>query len=178
MAEIKPFAPVKLICGIIASKKDVFAQTQSYLEDEFGPVDHASARFAFTYTDYYEKQMGPALERQFLSFHNLIKPGQLSRIKIWANGLEDTIQAEFGSQHRMVNIDPGYITAAALIMATAKDFAHRIPLQDGIYAHLELLFLKKEIKTLSWTYPDYENELYHDFLLDVRKSYLLQLRQS
>jgi hypothetical protein len=63
-------------------------------------------------------------------------------------------------------------------MATAKDFAHRVPLQNGIYAHLELLFLKKGIKILSWTYPDYKTELYLSFFLDVRKSYLSQLRQS
>jgi len=178
MAEVKPFAPVKLVCGIIASQQNVFRQAYSYLEDEFGPVEHSSPLYEFTYTDYYEKQMGMGLKRQFLSFCDLIKPAQLSRIKIRTNELEEIVKIESKARRRIINIDPGYLTAAALIMATAKDFAHRVPLQDGIYAHLELLFLKKDIKTLSWTYPDYKTELYHSFFLDVRKSYLSQLRHS
>ena len=177
MADIKPFVPVKLICGIMASASAVFARTQDYLKDEFGPEDHSSSLYEFTYTDYYEKQMGPGLRRQFLSFRDLIEPDLLSRAKIRTNELEDVLRAESGVQRRIVNIDPGYLTASALVMATTKDFAHRIPLQEGIYGHLELLFMKKEIKTLSWTYPDYKTDLYHSFFLSVRKSYLSQLRQ-
>ncbi len=177
MADIKPFTPVKLICGIIASKQNVFAQGQRYLEDELGPVDLSSPAFEFTYTAYYEKQMGSGLKRLFLSFHDLIQPEQLSRIKIKTNELESIIRRESTAKRRVVNIDPGYMTASALFMATTKDFAHRVPLQDGIYAHLELLFLKKDIKTLNWTYPDYKTPLYQSFLLNVRRIYLSQLRQ-
>jgi hypothetical protein len=148
------------------------------MENECGFVDHASDFYAFGYTDYYEKQMGPGLKRQFLSFHELIKPEHLSRFKMRTNKIEEIIRVESKAKHRLVNIDPGYLTAAALIMATTKDFAHRIPLQNGIYAHLELLFLKKNVQTLGWTYPDFKTERYHSFFLDVRKSYLLQLRQS
>ena len=61
-------------------------------------------------------------------------------------------------------------------MATAKDFAHRVPLQHGIYAHLELLFGKKMIRTLDWTYPDYKTEEYQKFFLAVRKIYLEQVK--
>jgi len=178
MADIKPFSAVKLICGIIASRQPVFKEAQSYLEDEFGPVDHSSALYEFTSTDYYTKQMGDGLKRKFLSFYDLIDPERMSRIKMRTNELEDIIRLKSATPQRAVNIDPGYMTASALIMATAKDFAHRIPLQAGIYAHLELLFLKKAIKTLSWTYPDYKTELYHSFFLEVRKSYLVQLRQA
>jgi hypothetical protein len=177
MADIKPFTPVKLICGIIASKQNVFAQGQRYLEDELGSIDLSSPEFEFTYTDYYEKQMGSGLKRLFLSFHDLIQPEQLSRIKIKTNELESIIRRESTAQRRVVNIDPGYMTASALFMATTKDFAHRVPLKDGIYAHLELLFLKKDIKTLNWTYPDYKTPHYQSFLLDVRRTYLSQLRQ-
>jgi hypothetical protein len=178
MADAKPFPPVKLICGIIASKTKVFAQTHECLEDEFGPVDLASPLYPFTYTDYYEKQMGSGLKRQFLSFQDLISPDQLSRVKSRTNELEDTLRTNSAAEKRVVNIDPGYLTASALIMATTKDFSHRIPLQNGIYGHLELQFLKKDIKVLSWTYPDFRTELYHGYLWDVRKTYLSQLRQG
>ncbi|MGB9894061.1 MAG: DUF4416 family protein, partial [Candidatus Saccharicenans sp.] len=74
--------------------------------------------------------------------------------------------------------DPGYLTASALIMATTKDFAHRIPLNQGIYAHLEMLFQKKGVKLLEWTYPDFQQSGYQEFFLRVREVYLAQLKQS
>jgi hypothetical protein len=130
----------------------------------------------FRFTDYYEKQMGKGLKRAFVSFRELIAPENLSETKIRTNLLEDEIKKEFGSPKRSVNIDPGYMTASALIMATAKDFSHRIPLQEGIYAHLELLFGKNEVKTLDWTYPDFRTASYQRFFLEVRKNYLEQLK--
>ncbi|MFC2166988.1 DUF4416 family protein, partial [Acidobacteriota bacterium] len=54
--------------------------------------------------------------------------------------------------------------------------AHRVPLQHGIYAHLEFLFGKKMIRTLDWTYPDYKAEDYQRFFLGVRKRYMEQLK--
>ena len=77
---------------------------------------------------------------------------------------------------RIVNLDPGYFTAAALIMATAKDFSHRVPLRDGIYAHLEFLYSKNGIRRLDWTYPDFANPGYEAYFLEVRRAYLRQLK--
>jgi len=110
-----------------------------------------------------------------MSFVRLISPETLSEIKIRTNALEEEIREEMKQTRRVVNIDPGYLTASALIMATAKDFAHRVPLQDGIYAHLELLFAKNVVRTLDWTYPDYKTEGYQKFFLDVRRIYLPQV---
>ncbi|NIM58556.1 MAG: DUF4416 family protein [Candidatus Aminicenantes bacterium] len=175
MAEIKPFSPVKLICGIIASKEATFIKAEERLVQLFDPVDIASPLFIFNYTDYYEKQMGKNLKRKFLSFADLIPPEKLSEIKIQTNKLEEEIREELKEVRRVVNLDPGYLTQSGLIMATAKDFAHRIPLQQGIYAHLELFFSKKRFKTLDWTYPDYRTEEYHEYFMEVRRIYLSQL---
>ena len=73
---------------------------------------------------------------------------------------------------RPVNIDPGYLTASAVVMATAKDFAHRIPLGRGIYAHLEFLFTRTGVKTLDWTYPDLRREPCQAYFRSVREIYL------
>jgi hypothetical protein len=176
MAEAVPFSPVKLICGIIAAQYDVFSRSAAYLTERFGPIDFSSGFIEFEFTDYYEKQMGKGLKRKFVSFRDMMAPENLSEAKIQTNSLEDEIKKEFGSVERPVNLDPGYITPAALVMATAKDFAHRIPLQKGIYAHLEFLFGKNDVKILDWTYPDFRTEEYQRFFLEVRKIYLQQLK--
>ncbi|MFB0566185.1 MAG: DUF4416 family protein [Candidatus Aminicenantaceae bacterium] len=178
MAEAKPFFPVKLICGIIASEQRIFEKAEEYLLNNYGAVDRTSALFKFDFTDYYEKQMGKDLKRKFLSFGNLFPPDKLSEIKLQTNKLEEVIKKEAKAPVRVVNLDPGYLTSSALILATAKDFAHRIPLKNGIYAHLELLFSKKGVRTLSWTYPDYKTEEYQKFFIDVRKIYLAQLKSK
>ncbi|MDP2914886.1 MAG: DUF4416 family protein [Candidatus Aminicenantes bacterium] len=176
MAEIKPFSPVKLICGIISSEDRPFRRAEERLAALFGAVDSRSPRFEFDLTDYYETQMGKALKRGFLSFDRLIDPAGLSEIKIRTNALEKEIQREFKEDRRVVNLDPGYITPAALIMATAKDFSHRIPLQNGIYGHLEFLFTRTGIRRLGWTYPDFANEGYQKYFLDLRRRYRDQLK--
>jgi hypothetical protein len=178
MTEPMPFPPVKLICGIIASKDRYFKRAEERLVELYGPLDLSSPLFEFVFTDYYEKEMGRNLKRRFLSFANLIPPEELSEIKIQTNTLEQEIREEMKASQRIVNLDPGYLTGSALIMATAKDFAHRIPLRHGIYAHLEFLFGKKDVRKLSWTYPDYETEGYQTFFLDVKRAYLSQINKS
>ena len=176
MAEARAFLPVKLICGIIFRFDSVFCKAQSQLVSNFGPLDSVSEPFAFSFTDYYLLQMGEPLLRRFISFERICSPEILSAAKLRTNALEEEIRSEMGSSYREVNLDPGCLSGSALIMATAKDFAHRVPLRDGIYAHLELLFGRSGIRTLDWTYPDFRVNLYHDWLLKIRSRYLEQLR--
>ena len=177
MGKAGNFLPVKLICGIIANQEKLFRVSESNLCKLYGTIDLKSDFFPFDYTDYYDKQMGSGLKRVFISLKDLIRPEALSAVKIKTNRLEEKIKKDEGMKSRAVNLDPGYLTASALIMATVKDFSHRIPLQNGIYAHLELLFGKNEIRTLPWTYPDYQKTDYHAFFLGVRKIYLKQIRE-
>ncbi len=143
----------------------------------YGSVDLKSLFFPFNVTNYYDQQMGNALRRLFLSFAALIPPESLTEIKIKTNSLERQVRESFSGESRIVNIDPGILTASALFMATAKNFAHRVPLRRGIYAHLELLFNKTAVRCLPWTYPDFRQEGYLKFFLKVRQVYLKQLRQ-
>ncbi len=169
MAEPRAFAPVKLICGMISAQGPVFKAAEESLIERYGAIDLASPLFDFDLTDYYEKQMGSRLKRKFVSFATLIDPQRLSEIKLETNALEEDIGKASGEGLRVVNLDPGYLTASALIMATAKDFSHRIPLSQGIYGHLEFLFSKQGIRTLEWTYPDFKREGYEKFFLDARR---------
>ena len=176
LAEPQSFVPVKLICGIIASKERTILGTEERLIQMYGSVDLRSPLFSFDFTDYYEREMGKNLRRKFLSFEQLIEPERLGAIKLETNRLEEDFREEFHTKHRPVNIDPGYLTTASLIMATAKNFAHRVPLQDGIYAHLEFLFGRDEVRSLDWTYPDFRNEGYQEFFLEARRTYLAQIK--
>jgi hypothetical protein len=177
MAQPKEFAPVKLICGVIYKEDALFDEVRRRLAAEWGAVDSRSEGFPFDLTGYYEDEMGGGLRRRFMSFERLAGPESLPARKIWTIDLESAIRAERGVTGRPVNIDPGYLTASAVVMATAKDFAHRIPLGRGIYAHLEFLFTRTGVRTLDWTYPDLRREPCQAYFRSVRETYLRQLRE-
>ncbi len=176
MAQPKDFAPVKIVCGVIYKEEALYARVRDILAGEWGRVDLESPAFAFDLTDYYEAEMGSGLVRRFASFERLAPPESLPDLKLRAIELEETLRREAGEAGRRVNVDPGYVTASALVMATAKDFSHRIPLGRGIYAHLELLFTRSGIRTLEWTYPDIRREPCLAFLREVRAVYLRAAR--
>jgi len=178
MAEPKPFRPVKLVCGIMAAADALFEAAEKSLVSIRGEIDLRSERFPFFETDYYEATMGPGLRRSFVSFASLVRPEDLSGVKLRTNALEEDLRTAFGADRRVVNLDPGYLTPAALVMATAKDFSHRIPLRDGIYAHLELLFAKNGVRRLEWTYPDFGKPGLEAFFLDARRILRNQLREA
>ncbi len=177
MAQPKEFSPVKLICGVIYKEEALYGQAKRRLEAEWGRTDSESLAFPFDLTGYYEDQMGGGLLRRFMSFEALVAPEMLPEAKLWTNALEAAIRQERGVTGRPVNIDPGYLGPSALVMATAKDFAHRIPVARGIYAHLELLFTRTGVKTLEWTYPDLRREPPQAYFRGVREIYLRQLRE-
>jgi hypothetical protein len=177
MAQQREFAPVKLICGVIYKEEALYEEVKKRLEAEWGRTDSESPAFPFDLTGYYEDEMGGGLLRRFLGFEKLVPPGSLPEAKLWAIELEAMVRRERGVIGRPVNIDPGYLTASAVVIATAKDFAHRIPLAKGIYAHLELLFTRTGVKVLDWTYPDLRREGPQAYFREVRETYLRQLRE-
>jgi hypothetical protein len=176
MAQPKAFAQVKLICGVIYKEEDLYGEVKRRLEGEWGSVDGESPAFPFDLTGYYEDEMGPDLSRRFMSFGTLVAPESLPERKLLTIGVEEALRRERGASGRPVNIDPGYLTASAVVMATAKDFAHRIPLGRGIYAHLEFLFTRTGVRTLDWTYPDLRREAAQAYFRSVRELYLERLR--
>ena len=107
------------------------------------------------------------------AFTELIHQEDLSRIKQATN----TIEKEYGPHgKRMVNIDPGYLLPSRFILATGKDYSHRIYIGRQIYADLTLIYHKQGFKTLEWTYPDYASESVIQFLEKTRQKYLLDLK--
>ncbi|MCP4631866.1 MAG: DUF4416 family protein, partial [candidate division Zixibacteria bacterium] len=128
-------------------------------------------------TKYYNDEMGEKLFRKFVSFEELIDPSQLPAIKIFSNDIELRFSRPgCDSPKRRVNIDPGYLELSKLILASTKNFSHRIYLNDGIYGEVTLIFRGNEFTYLDWTYPDYKTSFAKTFLMDVRNKYNLQLK--
>ena len=168
--------PVKLICGMIAGRADLFGEAEARLAALYGPVDGRSDVMAFDLTDYYSEEMGQGLLRQFVTFQELIDPGRLARIKLETNEIERGFHASSaGAPRRRINLDPGYLTAAKFVLATTKDFAHRVYLSDGIYAEVTLGFRKSGCVSFDWTYPDFRSPRYAPFLLEARRRYMAEV---
>ncbi len=172
MADINCPKPVKLFVGILSSDNTLLEEVEYLLAKRLGKVDIKSEIFPFDFTDYYKKEMGTNISRQFLCFKELINPEELSDIKIWTNELENEIKCYRKSDvARPINLDPGYLTHCNLIIASAKDYYHRIHLQNGIYAEVTLFYQHEVFKNLPWTYPDFQTEEYKNFFLKVRTLY-------
>lgn len=170
----KPSA-VKLIAGIIASSNMIFDKAEKFLAKAFGKVDYKSPCIDFDYTDYYSRDMGEGLSRVFLSFERLISPERLPVIKLFTNKIEARLAKGFkGELNRPANIDPGYITAAKLILASTKDYSHRVYLAKGIYAENTLYYRDKRFMPFDWTYPDYRTGEYRDVFAEIRKILMKQ----
>jgi hypothetical protein len=175
MSEPQPPEAVKLIVSLFSGDERLLGDVVAALAEKYGKADFISAPAPFTYTDYYEKEFGASLTRRFISFERLIRPEALPDVKVWANALEKRLVAE---GRRRVNIDPGYLASAHLILATGKGYTHRPCLREGIYADLTLIYRDKSFHPLPWTYPDYAGEQVTGMLNHIRDKYLLQLKEK
>jgi hypothetical protein len=167
---------VKLVMSFIFKEEMDFAKALSETDPRYGPVDFLSESLPFNFTTYYEPEMGGGLARRIASFEPLISPGQLLGVKLWTNALEARSLNE--RRGRKVNIDPGYLAASKFILATGKDYSHRIYLGEGIYGDLTLIFQKGGFTPLPWTYPDYASQPLIGLLNLLRKRYLWQLKNK
>ena len=175
MSKPKQALPVKLIFSIFAQAGDMIHEVIERLSGLYGQPDYVSRQIPFDYTDYYGPEMGQGLVRRFLSMEKLIQPETLPDIKLATNLIEDESMTDV---HRKINIDPGYLSQAHLILATGKGYSHRPYLRDGIYADLTLIYQNKKFCSLPWTYPDYADDQQLQMLTAIRSRYLLQLKED
>ncbi len=164
-----------LIAGIIYSPEMSLEAITSNLKHLFGDIILQAGPVPFTWTDYYEREMGPGLKRCFMAFDSLVAQDALPHIKLKAMDLEEK-WTEQGA--RKVNIDPGILTAERLVLATTKNFTHRIYLGKGIFGDLTLVYQKGSFSFLDWTYPDYKSEIALSFLSQARRMYLKKIKRQ
>ena len=158
--------PALLICGLLAADPGLFTEAETALEKEFGPVADRSLIVPFDFTEYYRPEFGPNLVRRWVGFHPPCSAVLLATAKLATIEIEKAL-AE--AERRRVNLDPGLLTMHNLVLASTKDYSHRIYLRDGIRAELTLDYQHGAWQPLPWTYPDYRTEACLEFLARCRR---------
>ena len=165
--------PAKLVIGFFLKQKHLLAELADDLCSRFGAVDIISAWLPFDFTTYYTEELGAPLFRRLFSFEKLIQQDALAKIKLSTNQLEHKY-AQNGK--RCVNIDPGYLLHERFVLASGKNFSHRIFLAEGVYADLTLIYFKGRFQKLPWTFPDYADRSMLTVLERIRRKYVLEVR--
>lgn len=170
MGAIVPHPRVKLICGLMWPSTGTV--DHALVEDEWGPIDLASDVFDFDHTRYYEDEFGVTLKKQYVAFERLVDPDDLPAIKHRSNAMEDSLLA---GEKRTVNIDPGYLADAKLVMITTKNLAHRVYIGRNMYADLQLMFRRHTFEPTPWTFADVRDPRILPFFNRARTRYMEQL---
>lgn len=175
MGEIRTLGRSLLLCALISRYPVALAWARERLQSRWGPLGPISPEFEFHETAFYTRSMGDQLLKQFVTFEpGRFEPSELARCKLESNQWEQEYAAL--KQHpepRPLNLDPGYLTEAKLVLATTKDRDHRIYLRDGIYAEVTLNWVRGAWVNQRWTYPDYQRRDFQDFFTLCR-DYLRQ----
>ena len=177
---------VKLFIGMLSQEISLFNKLKEDLKEIFGPIDLESPIWEWRHTDYYSKEMGSVLKRQFIFFRKLINPGVISEIKLKTNELEkqylypSTSPLSKGGQRgvgrRRINLDPGYLDSARIVLVSTKDFSHRIYLGNGIYGEVTLIYSGNAYQVLPYTFPDFRTQEYQDIFKKAREMYKISLQ--
>jgi len=163
----KPVSKAKLFAGIMYSDKKTYNLIVKELEKKFGKIETESAEYDFTkFTKYYVPEMGKKIFKKFLVFKRLISRDKLADIKLFTNELEDRFARK---SKRKINLDPGYLTLHNLVLASAKDRAHKVYLKKGIYADLTLIFHKNSCEHFQYTFPDFKSKQVQEFFCKIRE---------
>jgi len=175
MGEIFSYSFNKLVIGILIGDLSQKIQLENDLSNEFGKIDFESEQMLFTFSPYYNNEIGMPIKKYFLSFYNLINPCDMAAIKIITNNIEKKYSI---NNQRKINLDPGYLFFSKFILTTTKDGSHRIPLHSGIYAEITLLYKKNSFTPVEWTYPDFRDQRYITILNTIRLIYKHQCKNN
>ena len=173
MSELKKPPRACLVISLIAGTEDIISKAMDCLAGTYGPVMFRTPLMPFDWTSYYEREFGKNLVRRFVVFKELVEQARLTEIKLEVHRQEQRFSS---NGKRLVNIDPGILTAERLVLATGKNFTHRIYLGKGVFADLTLVFQKGRFDMLPWTYPDYASRDALEFLEQARTWYLNMLK--
>ncbi len=169
--------PAKYFVALLSPNQEYLSGVENDIINLLGAIDYRSPTVSWTASRFYEREMGPKLLRQFVSFEPLRSPEKLAEVKLATQQLEEKHRRlEMQPSGRKVNIDPGYVEAGKVVLASTKNASQRIYLRSGIYAEATLLYYEGGFHGCSYTYPDYLWPETLAFLTSLRSIYLKQLR--
>ena len=169
MGKIRSISPAALIAAITYADEAVLEDALNTMSSEYGAFAFQSEAFDFTMTEYYTAEMGHDLKKCFYCFEHPLIPDELADVKRFTNDVELQFARTDGDTiSRIVNIDPGYVTLSKLVLASTKDYSHRIYIGKNIFAEITLQFIKGAFTRVPTTYPDYQTPVALDFFNRVR----------
>ena len=169
---IKEFEAEKLVVGLMYTDIEFFESGLNELCALYGEIDTQSREYSFSsFSNYYNEEMNGEVLKRFVSFKTLINPSMLADAKLNTNHIESIFTI---ANCRKVNIDPCLLSHGKFVMATTKGASFRIPLCDGVYGDLSLVYARNHWVDFFWTYYDIKSEPIKQYLAQVRKLYLLQ----
>jgi phosphoribosylformylglycinamidine cyclo-ligase len=160
--------PSAQFMAILFAPKISLDEIRAVVAKNFGEILLQSPVYLFNHSDYYAEEMGGNLQKVFLLLNRLIDPGTLVDWKLRAQEIEAKY-ARHGK--RTINLDPGYLDASKLVLATTKNYDHRIYLGRGIYGDVQLRFRFQKFHVNDWTYPDYSQPEHIAFFEQARLKY-------
>ncbi len=173
MGNITEPTQVKLFVGMLLNDESLFAAVDDQLRAAFGDIDYESPIWPWKHTTYYSIEMGEGLKRRFVFLKKLIHPVEISDIKVLTNKIEKHFLNNKGG--RKINLDPGYLDSAKLVLVSTKNFSHRVYLDKGIYGEVTLMYAGNNFQPLPYTFPDYKTGAYHEVFKEARRLFKEQL---
>jgi hypothetical protein len=175
MSHPKKVEPVLFFIALMEREYNSFKRIKDILEKDLGMVLLQSQTFDFSkFTDYYIEEMGSPLWKTFYFFEYLKEPEFLVELKHICYSLERETADSDGK--RNLNLDPGYLTLSKVVLATFKDYAHRIYLGRSVFAEVTLIYRSGGFQSLPWTYPDYKEKMTLEYFNRARALYKDRLR--
>jgi len=175
MGKIKPPESALLFVSTLYHSEDIFNQAKGILENNLGDILSVSPSLAWDYSSYYKDEIGRLLFRQIIFFKNTIDPGLLIDIKLKTNEIESTFSFD---GKRQINLDPGYLTLSKIVLASTKNYAHRLYLGKGIYGEITLIYRDETYSPHFFTYRDYQDKSHIDIFMQAREMLKKTLNQQ
>lgn len=177
MAEARRPEPVRFFVAVLAADERCLAAAARLLRERWGEPDLVSPRYPFAHTDYYAAETGPRIIRAFFSFPGGFAREELPERKNASNAMEKELAAALADTglSRPVNLDPGYLALEKIVLASCKNFAHRLYLGQGVFGEVTLFYRGGRFEGAPWTFPDFLSGTYDAFFLEVRRALAREL---
>jgi hypothetical protein len=155
-----------LFAGILFAGPNFLDQAAERLKECYGEIILESEVFDWSHSVHYIDELGQRIKKKFFLFDHILSPETIADIKLATNEIEKELSI---NGKRTVNIDPGYLTLAKVVLATTKNYSHRLYLGKGIYVELTLYFRGGVFHPMPFAYEDYKKEEYIEFFTRARE---------